>query len=79
MNDIQVTEVLEAGRVLWFAPGTEEVHRLLRDYHRNAEIGVLDFVRALRRTRRRMLDLRDGATLTATANGERNYLEYPHR
>jgi len=65
-NGIEANEVKQGGRVVFEVPAIEETYRLLREYQEGPTVPLLDFVRALRRVRARMLDVRDG-------NGKRNW------
>jgi hypothetical protein len=60
VNGIEVFETLQRGRVVWEVAPQDKVYQLLRDYHENPTVRLLDFVKALKKTRSRMLDLRDG-------------------
>ena len=61
-HDITVKlEKEPGGRVVGFAPATNEVYRLLAEYQAGPTVDILDFLAFQRRLRGRMLDLRDGA------------------
>ena len=60
MNDVEVFDTLQRGRVVWETGASDKVYRLLREYHENPTVRLLDFVKALKKMRSRMLDLRDG-------------------
>jgi len=47
-------------RVVFLIPNSEEVSKLLRRYSEDPQISLLGYVQALRRTRARMLDARQG-------------------
>lgn len=49
----------DTGYVVAYAPRTAEVTNLIREFHGNPEIKVLDFLAVQRRERGKMLDLRN--------------------
>jgi hypothetical protein len=60
----------ERGTKIFFVmPASEDAKKALADLRENPMVPALDFIRALKRTRGRMLDARDGHG----GNGHGNY------
>lgn len=72
MNDIEVFDTLQRGRVIWEVEASDNVYKLLREYHENPTVRLLDFVKALKKIRSRMLNLRDGNGRRENGQGDAN-------
>ncbi|MBA4416489.1 MAG: hypothetical protein C0392_01055 [Syntrophus sp. (in: bacteria)] len=59
LKGIEIGLVLQGTRVLFEAPDTEEVKKLLQAFNENPPVPILNFIRTLKRLRAQMLDLRD--------------------
>ncbi len=58
LNDISPELTLQGTRVVFNYEPSDTFYRLLREYHDNPSIRILDFVNVLRRMRSRMLSMR---------------------
>ena len=62
----------ENGRVVGYAPATDEVYRLMAEYQAGPMVQLLDFLAFQRRLRSRLLDLRDGRNGQRENRGNEN-------